>query len=40
MREGKLYIDNKDAFIHYGIFIAEGGHSGVLAYPQIGRAHV
>ena len=35
MREGKLYIDNKDAFIHYGVFIQETGYNGVLSYPPL-----
>ena len=35
MRAGKLYIDNKDAFVHYGVFIQETGYNGVLAYPPL-----
>lgn len=35
MRENKLYIDGKDAFTYYGIFIEEGGYNGVLAYPAL-----
>ncbi|MDR1197526.1 MAG: hypothetical protein LBK94_00740 [Prevotellaceae bacterium] len=32
---GKLYIDGKDAYSTYGIFVANGGYNKLVAYPPL-----
>lgn len=32
---GKFYIDNKDAYANYGIFVAEGGYNGIVSFPPL-----
>ena len=32
---GKLYIDDNDAFTAYGIFVQNGGYSGVVQWPSL-----
>ena len=31
--KNNLYIDGTDAFTRFGVFIAEGGHNEVVAFP-------
>lgn len=31
----RLYIDNKDAYINYGIFVADGGYNGLVSFPPL-----
>ena len=33
--KGRLYIDGKDAYSEYGVFVTEGGYNGVVAYPPL-----
>ena len=37
MMSGRFYIDGKDAFTEYGIYVQEGGYNELVAF-QIGRA--
>lgn len=30
---GRFYIDGKDAFTEYGIYVQEGGYNELVAYP-------
>lgn len=32
--KGKFYIDGKDAFIAYGLFVANNGYNGLIAFPS------
>lgn len=32
--KGKFYIDGKDAFAEYGLFVADNGYNGLIAYPS------
>lgn len=32
---GKLYIDGKDAYTEYGVFVQEGGYNELVAYPPL-----
>lgn len=31
--KGKFYIDGKDAFTTYGLFVADGGYNGLISFP-------
>ena len=33
--KNNLYIDGTDAFTRFGVFIAEGGHNEVVAFPAL-----
>ena len=32
--KGKFYIDGKDAFVAYGLFVANNGYNGLIAFPS------
>lgn len=32
--KGKFYIDGKDAFTTYGLFVANGGYTGLISFPS------
>lgn len=33
MMKGKFYIDGKDAFVTYGLFVANNGYNGLISFP-------
>lgn len=35
MMSGRFYIDGKDAFTEYGIYVQEGGYNELVAYPPL-----
>ena len=35
MMTGKLYVDGKDAFATWGVFVVSGGWNELLAYPKL-----
>lgn len=35
MMTDRFYIDGKDAYSEYGVFVTEGGYNGVVAYPPL-----
>ena len=32
---GELYIDGKDAYTDFGVWITEGGYDGLLPFPEL-----
>lgn len=32
---GELYIDNRDAYTDFGVWITEGGYDGLLPFPEL-----
>lgn len=32
---GRLFIDGRDAYAHYGVFVPEGGYNELAAYPSL-----
>ena len=32
---GRFYIDGKDAFTEYGIYVQEGGYNELVAFPPL-----
>lgn len=35
MMSGRFYIDGKDAFTEYGIYVQEGGYNELVAFPPL-----
>ena len=35
MMSGRLYIDGKDAYMHYGVYVVQGGWNELIAYPPL-----
>ena len=35
---GRFYIDGKDAFTEYGIYVQEGGYNELVAFPPLKRS--
>ena len=32
---GELYIDNRDAYTDFGVWITRGGYDGLLPFPEL-----